>query len=249
MYNSITKHMKNGSLLSAVYRKSCRMMEREKKLPVSAFRYEFGFGFSNLYHPYVEALKLSNIDLAIDLLTEFYLRFSDLLCAMPVSERLNVQAWKLEDDKVKEGLRNYQGWGQYHMNDLCLKKNDLDKAIRKKAKHLYDIKNSILKNGFKPGSGEFDQGIRGPKLEEHFMLILGGQHRAAVLAALGWSELPATFCNFSANIPAKLNIVNSDKLPLVRRQVMPEAVAVRVLSRIKEGFTTERATNLGFPFA
>lgn len=218
------------------------MLEIEKLRSLSIFRYEFGFGFESLYHPYLEAIKLKNEKQGAELLKEFSVRMGEYLYQLPVAERLNIQLWKLDDNRIQQALKNYQGIGQYHMH---LGKSGLDEAVRKKAKQLYSIKESIEKFGYLT----IDGGVKGPKLDGKYMIVLGGQNRAVVLVGMGWNKVPARFSKPSINIPRSIQLKDVELLPLVQRQVMSKEVAINVLLRIKQGFTKERARSYNFPFA
>lgn len=221
--------------------------EKEEQRSLSIFRFEFGFGFESLYHPYVEAIKLENERQAVVLLEEFQSRMAEFLHQLPVAERLNVQGWKLEDALIKNACEEYAGHGHFHSH--LPKWGGLHAGARSKAAHLYSIKDSIKKFGYVPGIKKFGRGVKGPQLDGKQMIVLAGQHRAAVLAGLGWTRIPARFGSHGPNLPRDIQLKSLEQLPLVQRGVMEREVAAKVLSRIKNGFSKEKAHALGFPFA
>lgn len=250
MLSKLIFHVKNESFGQVLSNKIDKMIHREKPRDLRLFRFEFGFGFESLYHPYVEAVKLNNVNQAAELLEEFQVRMGEYLSQLAVAERLNVQGWKLDDCRIKQALSTYVGSGQYHMH---LGGHDaLNRRAREKAAHLYAIKASVEEFGFSPGSRGFDSGVKGPMLDSRYMLVLSGQHRAAVLAGMGWTTIPARFGAHGGkykNIPRTIDTQYPERLPLVKRGVLPASVAVNVLSRINLGFDHAKARSLSFPFA
>ena len=82
-------------------------------LPLHKIRFEFGFGFGSLYHPYVEVRSERSSSLAAELLEPFYAQMSAYLQELPVGKRLSIQAWKSDDDYVLEGMKRYLASKQF----------------------------------------------------------------------------------------------------------------------------------------
>lgn len=64
----------------------------------------------------------------------------------------------------------------------------VSKAIHKRVEQRFALLDSIRTNGYKEG-GETIKGVR----RGGFVYLLGGHHRAAILRALGFKELPNVF--------------------------------------------------------
>lgn len=245
----LMRHHRQRTVLRAIRARAKRaLVERfegsDVYLPAERLRFEFGFGFGPLYHPYVEALKLADRASARMLLVDFFVKMDIYLHALPTPERLNVQGWRLDDQTVVQSQFRYARIGHFHAPP---NRADLETQADDKAQHLFAIRQSVLQFGYVPLQNGFASGVGGPRLPSGRLLVLGGQHRAAVLENLGWSEIPARYRGHSANIPSSLKRI--DRLPLVARGVISEETARNVVSRIDDGFSRKKADELLFPFA
>jgi len=218
--------------------------EMPRLIPLQKIRYEFGFGFGNLYHPYIEALKEGEPTRAAELLEHFYARMSDYLQKLPVSERLSVQAWRSDDAIIAKGMKRYIAAHQFEPR---IDPREWRKMAEKKVNHLYELRESIESHGFDPE--RFGSVIRGPELNGQHVLLLGGQNRAAVLAELNWQRIPVAIKSRNENIPHRISFDRIGDLPLVRRGVISEETTGNILKRVSDGFTAEKARAHGFPFA
>ncbi len=215
-----------------------------KPIPLHNIRYEFGFGFGNLYHPFLEVLKERSASHAIELLKHFYLQMSVYLQQLPVGERLSVQAWKSDDAYVAKGMKKYIASKQFEPR---INSDEWRGAAERKVRHLHALRDSIRTHGYDTEMSGL--GIRGPQLNNECVLILGGQNRAAVLASLNRQHIPVANSSHRENIPRRIGVDQVDALPLVRRGIISPVTAKNVLQRICDGFSADKARELGFPFA
>ena len=214
-----------------------------KPMPLHKIRYEFGFGFGNLYHPYMEVLKERSASRAVDLLEHFYMQMSAYLRELPTGERLSVQAWKSDDDYVAKGMKQYLASKQF---EPSIHPHEWRGVAEKKVRHLQELRDSIETHGYDPEMA--GSGMRGPLLDNQWVLILGGQNRAVVLAALNWQHIPVVTTSHRENIPRRITVNRVKDLPLVRRGIISQTTARNVLQRICDGFSVDKARALGFPF-
>ena len=218
--------------------------EMPKQLPLHRIRYEFGYGFGDLYHPFVEVLKESSLSRAAELLEHFYAQKSVYLMELPVGERLSIQAWKSDDAYVAKGMKQYLASKQFEPR---IDAKEWRRVAELKARHLHALRDSVEKHGYDPD--RFGSYIKGPLLDKKIVLLLGGQNRAAVLSVMSRQHIPVAIRSHRDNIPRKIRLDRAGSLPLVRRGIISETTARNVLQRICDGFSVDKARALGFPFA
>jgi len=110
-------------------------------------------------------------------------------------------------------------------------------------KRVCDI---IRKQGYDPSQAAHeDDTIRGVLLKsgnDWKMVILGGNHRASALAALGNSHIPV---QADRTLPAMIDVDNAVQWPCVRTGVMPESVAVKIATSYFQPFGNRKAEAWG----
>jgi len=143
-------------------------------------------------------------------------------------ERVPIQAWKLGREAIEEQLASL---GCVPSN-YTLPDHMIVEGARHQASRLLSLRASIEANGYLPLPHGAEP-IGGPEVDG-VVLLLRGQHRAAVLAALGFESVPVTIVGMR-NVPRRLSSSRPDALPLVADGTMTAAVAERVLRRILEG--------------
>ena len=200
------------------------------------FRYEYGFGAMDLYHPYTEVLASATVSEGAELLSEFYDAMEKWRGQLTDWQSLPVQAWRFGKSKRLERLAQripsiHFGWVPGEGSEQALQRTE----------HLFRLRDSIDKDGYQPGSSPPIDGVWAGRT----FLVLGGQHRVAVLASLGFEKIPVKNVG-RKNTPRKLV---AKRLPLVKAGHMPLEDAERILSRIEKGFSREEARKWGFPFA
>ena len=199
-------------------------------------RYEYGFGFMDLYHPYTEVLASATVSEGAELLGEFYDAMEKWRGQLNDWQSLPVQAWRFGKSKRVERLEKripsiHFGWVPGEGSEQALQR----------AEHLFRLRDSIDKDGYEPGSSPPIDGVWAGRT----FLVLGGQHRVGVLASLGFEKIPVKNIG-RKNTPRRLV---AKRLPLVKAGHMPLEDAVSILSRIERGFSREEAKKWGFPFA
>lgn len=209
----------------------------EATVRMGKVRYEYGFGFGDLYHPYTEVLKAGNLRDGVTLLTEFYSQFGSVIQDFLGAEVLPVQYWRHSVRVVKQKLDAREGSGHFipHVSDLKT-------SAASRASHLFELANRIETLGFDPSSADKISGVRVPG---GHVLLLGGQHRSAVLNHLGLVDIPIEISG-RLHTPTRLS---PWKLPLVIGGVISMSDARKVLNRISEGFSRAEALARGLPFA
>jgi len=213
------------------------------KVDASDIRYEFGFGFKDLYHPYVEAIKLKDVRLAEKILYDFYLAHKKWLDNLGNERQvMAVQAWRHNrDELIKISKEKGFRLGQFEEGTL-----DPHKHAKKKAEHLFAIMQSIEKYGY--DESRFESGLKGVFVRDK-VLLLAGQHRAAILNAMGEDIFRVRIAPHG-RIPKE--IVISDKncnLDVVDEKLLTITDAQQVLNRIHSGLTQKEAKSMGYPFA
>jgi len=114
---------------------------------------------------------------------------------------------------------------------------------------VYD---SIKEEGYLPGkyrrsSRDFHEdhihGYLLKKGKNYRFIIVGGNHRAAALSALGWNELPVTFI---AGYPRVVDIQNIEEWPQVRKGNITISAAQEIFNCYFDSDGSETANRLGF---
>ena len=212
-----------------------RRVTPARRIPGDRIRYEYGFGFGKLYHPYSEVLKCDTAERGGTLLAAFYDAFAPVRLAMPQWQALPVQAWRYSKTEMTRRLTTpvpsaHFGW---------VDKEGKEQASNRAA-HLFSLRDSIASKGFIRG-GQVIDGVR----VGDTMLVLGGQNRVAVLVNLGFSHMPVK--NLARkNTPRSLT---PEALPLVVSGRLSVSDAEAILQRIVSGVSLEQAKSWGLPFA
>lgn len=209
----------------------------EATVRMDQVRYEYGFGFGDLYHPYTEVLKARNLREGVALLTEFYSQFGLVIKDFLGAEVLPVQYWRHSVRVVKRRINAREGSGHF-----APRAAELKKSAAARAGHLFELANRIEMLGFDTSSADKINGVGVPG---GHVLLLGGQHRSAVLNHLGLVDIPIEISG-RLHTPTRLSPWN---LPLVIGGVMSMSDARKVLNRISEGFSKTEALARGLPFA
>ena len=221
--------------ISAAKTALLRRVTPDRRIPADRIRYEYGFGFGELYHPYSEVLKCDTAERGGELLATFYDAFAQVRLAMPVWQALPVQAWRYSKTEMTRWLTTpvpsaHFGWVDKEGNEQA----------RNRAAHLFGLRDSIASKGFIRG-GQVIDGVR----VGDTMLVLGGQNRVAVLDNLGFSHLPVK--NLARkNTPRSLT---PEALPLLVSGRLSVSDAEAILHRIVSGVSIEQARAWGLPFA
>ena len=205
-------------------------------------RFEYGFGFDGLYHPYVEALKCGTEAQATTLLREFYESMHLYINAMPSAwDRFPIQAWGNDCTALREVvLKSGVPTGQFtNFSGGYLE------AARTRARRLFGLAEAINSDRLNLLRMFWRSPITG-LVTGKSVLIQGGQHRVAILGFLGVSVFPVTIRSRRSLAPR--NLVDED-LPLVKSGTISREEAERILSRIRLGFSKSEALANGFPFS
>ena len=208
----------------------------ERPLSLSDFRYEYGFGFGDLYHPYTEVLATGSVEKGAALLDTFYDAMEQWRSELDDWQALPVQAWRFGKSKRTERLVGRTP--SAHFGRVA---DEGPLQARKRAEHLFRLRDGIQKIGYVRKSSHPIDGVWVGKA----FLVLGGQHRVAVLASLDWDKIPVKNLG-RKNTPKKLV---AKKLPLVTSGHVAVEDATQILSRIEIGFGLSQAKEAGFPFA
>lgn len=219
------------------FRELLRTLTPERNVPVAQLRYEYGFGFGDLYHPYTEALLCSSEREAARLLEDFFPTMQGYLDALPPWQALPIQAWRFGSARLMERLNN-----RVPSTHFGVEVDDLREKCVQRAQHLFSLRESIASRGY---DRTVSQKMDGVRLPTGAVLLLGGQHRAAVLASLGWATIPLQFLG-RKNTPRRLRVTS---LPLVRSGLLPLDDAEAIVAAIQRGWSRERAREMNFPFA
>jgi len=222
--------------LAEIRRNLSHAAASERMLSVLSVRYEYGFGFGGLYHPYTEALKLSTIAEGASLLADFYIEMERRRAELNDWQALPVQAWRFGKTKRAERLEGRIP--SIHFGPLS---PEVRKQAQERVEHLFRLRDSVEREGY---ISKDSQPIDGVWVGKTF-LILGGQHRVAVLNNLGWERIPVVNRG-RKNTPKKLV---AKRLPLVKSGLLSVDDAESILTRIEEGFGKDQASAWGFPFA
>ena len=208
----------------------------ERPVSLSHFRYEYGFGFGDLYHPYTEVLATGSVEKGTALLDTFYDAMEQWRGELNDWQALPVQAWRFGKSKRTERLVGRTP--SAHFGRVA---DEGPLQARKRVEHLFRLRDSIQESGYVRKSSHPIDGVWVGKT----FLVLGGQHRVAVLASLGWDRIPVKNLG-RKNTPKKLV---PKKLPLVISGHLAVEDATQMLSRVEEGFSSSMAKEAGFPFA
>lgn len=221
--------------LSKRFSAPCDLLHLNTNITADDLRFEYGFGFGALYHPYSEALKKSTPAEASDVLEAFFVGMQAYLDGLPPWEALPVQAWRYAPRRVIDRVVNRTPSTHFGIEDA-----DVPKKARNRAEKLFALRDSIGKEGFSPSRPDR---LTGVIIDSGKVLLLGGQHRAAVLDSLGRTEFPIVIRG-RQHTPRRLR---PNRLPLVRIGLMPQEAAISVLDRIRNGWSREDARKQGFP--
>ena len=212
-----------------------RRLTPARRIPVTDIRYEYGFGFGDLYHPYTQVLACGDAEKGGILLGDFYDAFAPVLHTLPDWQALPVQAWrygkKVMTYRLTERIPSaHFGW---------VPKEGHTQA-KTRARYLFFLRDSISQQGFRRNT----QPIDGVFVGQH-LLLLGGQNRVAVLDNLSWSEVPVK------NLPRKNTPkrVTPETAPLVVYGRLDIGDAHAIFARIQAGVTIDQARAWGLPFA
>ena len=204
-----------------------RIMQRHVSL--ERLRSEFGFGFGSLYHPFVRAVREPDEARAAAYLVDYYHAMNAVLdtFADPM-ERVPVQAWKLGREAISASLARH---GCVPSN-FTLPEHMIAQDARRQAARLHALRARIEAQGYRPLRYGAEP-IGGPEVDGT-VLLLRGQHRVAVLCALGFESVPICVVGMP-NVPRTLSSSRTEGLPLVLNGTMSAAVAGTVLRRISSG--------------
>ena len=199
-------------------------------------RYEYGFGFGLRYHPYSEVLACGTASEGAKLLAEFYDAIERWRLNLNDWQALPVQAWRFGKSKRTQRLV-----GRIPSVHFGLVPSEGPHQAQQRTEHLFRLRDSISAAGYVRDSSHPIDGVWVGKT----FLVLGGQHRVAVLASLGFEKIPVKNIG-RKNTPRKLV---AKRLPLVKAGHLPLEDAESILSRIEQGFSRDEAKKWGFPFA
>ena len=202
----------------------------------SSFRYEYGFGFEHLYHPYAEVLDSATVSDGAELLAAFYDAMESWRSELDDWQALPVQAWRFGKSKRQERLE--QRTPSIHFGRISSEGHE---QARERVEHLFRLRDSIDRDGYQTDASQPIDGVWVGKT----FLVLGGQHRVAVLESLGFEKIPVKNIG-RKNTPKRLV---AKRLPLVKAGHLPLEDAESILSRIEQGFSRDEAKRRGFPFA
>jgi len=185
-------------------------------------RFEYGFGFDGLYHPYVEALKCGTEAQATTLLREFYESMHLYINAMPSAwDRFPIQAWGDDSDSLREEVLKSEVPGGQFTNFS----GGYLEAARTRARRLFGLAEAMDRDRLNLLRMFWRSPING-LVTGSSVLIQGGQHRVAILGFLGVSAFPVTIR--SRRILAPRNLVE-EELPLVKSGDISLEEAERIL--------------------
>ena len=205
-------------------------------IKTSQVRYEYGFGFGNLYHPYLEVLEAGSVREGTVLLEAFYDVMEQWRSGLNDWQALPIQAWRFGKSKRTERLSGRIP--SIHFGRLT---SEGPRQAQERTEHLFRLRESISATGYHHESSHPIDGVWVGKT----FLVLGGQHRVAVLASLGWDKIPVKNLG-RKNTPKKLV---AKKLPLVASGHLALEDATQILFRVEKGFGLSQAIDAGFPFA
>ena len=209
---------------------------RGRVVGVGQLSYEYGFGFGPRYHPYTELLACETVSDATALLAEFYDAMEKWRSHLDDWQALPVQAWRFGKSKRTERL--VQRIPSIHFGPVP---SEGPHQAQERTENLFRLRDSISATGYHRDSSHPIDGVWVGKT----FLVLGGQHRVAVLASLGWDKIPVKNLG-RKNTPKKLV---AKRLPLVTSGHLALEDATQILSRIENGFGLSEAKEAGFPFA
>lgn len=117
---------------------------------------------------------------------------------------------------------------------------------------LKEIYFSMKEEGFKPEkfngfSSYFIRGVLLKKESDYRFVVVGGRHRIAVLAALGYEQIPVTFHDNQhkgLKWPQVLDINNIENFPIVRNDIYPKELTKEIFNLYFETCGLERAKML-----
>ena len=227
---SISSGIKQAHILSSI-----RLVSR------SRVRFEYGFGFDSLYHPYVEALRVGALSGGAALLADFYRAQEAYIATFPtLVERWPIQAWG--DDVVVRAMISSGGTPTGQFTNFS---GGYRNAAVVRAKRLYELRDSVTKEGFWWGRTFLGSNLTGVRIGDT-VLVQGGQHRISVLGALGFRTFPIALRGRRELVG---KVLSPETLPLVVAGAVELPVATRILNRISGGISVADAVYLGFPFA
>jgi hypothetical protein len=207
-----------------------------RRVGIDRIRFEYGFGFGDLYHPYAEVLKSPTIAEGQALLESFYEAMENWRARLNNWQALPIQAWRF--GKTNRAERLEKRIPSIHFGPILAGGPG---QARARVEHLFGLRDSIDRNGYRTQNS---QPIDGVFVGTTF-LVLGGQHRVAVLDSLRWETISVMTIG-RKNTPRKLI---ASRLPLVKSGHLPLDDARQILLRVEKGFSQDEAVRWGFPFA
>ncbi|MDQ0256583.1 hypothetical protein J2S74_004005 [Evansella vedderi] len=142
---------------------------------------------------------------------------------------------KVQMDRVHEyGL--LRSHGTQHFGPVSIQKGELE------LQRLKDTYHSILKYGHLPNKFGFISGYFLRYKNRYRFIILDGNHRAAVLCAMGYSKIPVTF---QAGSPRIIDYNDIKNFPHVKRGLFSLPLAKQIFKTYFEDDGTKKARNLG----
>jgi hypothetical protein len=233
-----------GSLMTFSARNLFRPISKEIKkywpattVRTTQIRFEYGFGFETLYHPYHEVLNEPRLADASEMLADFHLQFRKYCGSLSDWQLLPVQAWRFRSDEMLRRLKQRVMSAHFGSSSV-----DIQRDSRDRVEHLWRLRDSLETRGF---VWQPKNRIEGVATSNGNVLILGGQHRVAVMHWLGWRHFPVLIWP-RPNTPRR---ISPEGLPLVRAGIMPVRDAQEVIARIDAGFSNQHARTHSFPFA
>jgi hypothetical protein len=213
-----------------------------RRIPRHRVRFEYGFGFDHLYHPYIEALSTGSVASASTLLENYYERMHLYVMSLRgLWERWPVQAWGNSASELAEIVAaRTTPTGQFTNFE-----GGFSAAAAYRSEKLFRLEESIRRDGFSWLTTFRTHPPYGLKVGDS-VLIQGGQHRISVLGFTGASFFPISLRTRRNLAPRELSIAT---LPLVAKGFLEVEEAARILARIESGLTRESAVKMGFPIS
>ncbi len=202
-------------------------------------RFEYGFGYYPLYHPWVAALRINDRERARVFVADFYVAMNIFVSQHLAGwERWPVQSWGSDPISLAEEINSRcEPSGQFTSFSL-----DPAAAAEYRVTKLYDLASSWAK-GINLASAWRSGPIAGHRVGAK-TLIIGGQHRASLRLSEEKMFVPVAIRTRRDLAPSRLD---PNTLPLVEEGFMSRDEARRILKRIEEGFQFEDALRFGFP--
>lgn len=123
-----------------------------------------------------------------------------------------------------------------------------DAAIAERFERIKGVVESLKLRGYRHDMlGDPDDPIRGVIIKhgnDWRMVIIGGNHRASALAALGYSSIPV---QSHRGLPAIIDVANSSQWPIVRGGVLSDNLAKRLALFYFSSADSSRVRQLELP--